>query len=136
LLSRTQQQAGIEMTQQLSEPTFTFDLEVQKEKENFEKILTESIDEVFTTLGKNVKQAIYSYLEKAGIRKEQISSKIEVFTDAIESIFGNAAILIELKIIERLQHKANGFEYKSKMQGLIFADYLAALQIHLNWASS
>jgi hypothetical protein len=118
------------MTQQLSELTFPFELEIQKEK--FENILTESIDEVFVALGENVKQAFYSYLEKAGIRKEQIPKNIEGFTYAIESIFGQAAILVELKIIERLQRKADGFTYKSKAQGLFFADYLATLRRYLN----
>ena len=44
-------------------------------------------------------------LKNHGIRKEQIPSKIEGFTDAIESIFGEAAKLVELKIIEKLQRK-------------------------------
>lgn len=105
------------MSQQLTSLTATFDLRGEKEplKVSFETAVTESIDEVFTTLGENVKQAVYSYLEnKYGIRKEQIPSMIEVFTNAIESIFGDAAKLVELKIIEKLQSKVKGFAYKSK----------------------
>ena len=96
------------MNQQLTSLTATFDLKSEKEqlKTSFETAVSESIDEVFTTLGENVKQAFYSYLEnKYGIGKEQIPSMIEGFTDAIESIFGDAAKLVELKIMEKLQSK-------------------------------
>ena len=122
------------MSQQLTSLTATFDLRGEKEplKVSFETAVTESIDEVFTTLEENVKQAVYSYLEnKYGIRKEQIPSMIEGFTDAIESIFGDAAKLVELKIIEKLQSKVKGFAYKSKRKETFFAEYLAALQRHL-----
>ena len=58
---------------------------------------------------------------------------IEGFTDAIESIFGDAAKLVELKIMEKLQSKVKGFAYKSKRKEVFFAEYLAALQRHLDW---
>jgi hypothetical protein len=124
------------MSRQLTNLTIPFDLMGEKEpfKINFETAVTEAIDEVFTTLGENVKQAIYSYLEnKHGIKKEQIPSMIEGFTDAIESIFGDAAKLVELKIMEKLQSKVKGFAYKSKRKEVFFAEYLAALQRHLDW---
>ena len=124
------------MGQQLTNLTIPFDLIGEKEplKINFETAVTESIDEVFTTLGENVKQAVYSYLKnKHGIKKEQIPSKIEGFTNAIEAVFGDAAKLVELKIIEKLQSKVKGFAYKSKRKEMVFAEYLAALQRHLDW---
>lgn len=124
------------MTPQLTNLTIPFDLMGEKEplKINFERAVTESIDEVFSTLGENVKQAVYSYLEnKYGIRKEQIPSMIEGFTDAIESIFGDATKLVELKIIEKLKGKVKGFAYKSKTKEIFFAEYLTALQKHLDW---
>ena len=100
---------------------------------SFEIAVTESIDEVFTTLGENVKQAMYSYLKnRYNMRKEQIPSMIEDFTNAIESIFGDAAKLVELKIIEKLQGKVKGFTYKSKSKEMFFAEYITALQRHLN----
>ena len=103
-------------------------------KINFETALTEAIDEVFTTLGENVKQAMYSYIENQhAIRKEQIPSMIEGFTCAIESIFGDSAKLVELKIIEKLQGKVKSFTYKSRCKEIFFAEYLAALQRYLDW---
>jgi len=124
------------MTQQLTILTSTFDLSDIKEqtKENFETALIESIDEVFTTFGESVKQGVYSYLEnKHGIRKQQIPRMIEGFTDALESIFGEAAKLVELKIIEKLQGKVKGFAYKTKRKEIFFAEYLAELQRHIEW---
>ena len=124
------------MTQQLTILTATFNLSDIKEqtKENFEKALTESIDEVFTTFGESVKQSVYSYLEnKHGIRKQQIPRMIEKFTDALESIFGEAAKLVELKIIEKLQGKVKGFAYKTMSKEIFFAEYLAELQRHIEW---
>ena len=100
---------------------------------SFETAVSESIDEVFATLGENVKQAIYSYLEnKYSMGKEQIPNMIDDFTDAIESIFGYAAKLVELKIIEKVQGKVKGFCYESKSKEIFFVEYLSALQKHLN----
>ncbi len=128
-------QAGIKMSQQLPKLTVTVDLAAEKEplKVSFEKVVTESIDEVFSALGEKVKQAVYSYIEnKGGISKEQIPSMIEGFTDAIESIFGDAAKLVELKIIQKLQSKVKGFAYKPKNKDISFVEYLTALQQHLD----
>ena len=124
------------MSQHLTHPTATIYLNRESEplKTNFEAAVTESIEEVLSTLGENVKQAIYSYLEnKYSIRKEQIPSKIEDFSDGIESIFGDAAKLVELKIMEKLQSKVKGFSYKSESKEIFFVEYLAALQRHLDW---
>jgi hypothetical protein len=108
------------MTQNPSLP-LTFDLAV-----------IESIDEVFTNLGENVKEAMYSYLEiRYSMQKEQIPSMIDEFTDAVESLFGEAAKLVELKIIERIQGRVKGFSYKSKTTEIFFSEYISALQMYL-----
>jgi hypothetical protein len=122
------------MSQQLTIPTAIISITEKKEKSeiSFDETVTESIDEVFASLGENVKQAMYSYLEnKYRMRKQQIPRMIEDFTNAIELIFGDASKLVELKIIEKLQSKVNGFSYKSKSTEMFFAEYLAALQKHL-----
>ncbi len=123
------------MAQQLTSIT-TFVLNGEKEplKINFETTLIDAIDEVFTSLGENVKKAIYSYLEnKHGIRKEQIPRMIESFTLAVETIFGEAAKLLELKIIEKIQNKVKSFTYKSKSKEVFFVEYIVAVQTHLDW---
>jgi hypothetical protein len=100
---------------------------------SFEMVVMESIDEVFSTLGENVKQAMYSYLENNyGMKKDQIPSMIDDFTTAVESLFGDAAKLVELKIIEKVQGRVKGFVYKSNSKEIFFVEYLSALQKQLN----
>jgi len=121
---------GIEMTQQLTELTTICELRAIEPKAiTFEEALAEAIDEVFQSLGEDVKQSMYRYLENNyGIRKLQIPTMIESFTGAVESIFGCAAKLVELKIIEKLQSKAQGFMYKPKNSEILFTEYLNDLQ--------
>jgi hypothetical protein len=118
------------MTQQLTELTTICELcEIEPKTITFEEALAEAIDEVFESLGEDVKQSMYRYLENNySIRKLQIPTMIENFTGAVESIFGCAAKLVELKIIERLQSKARGFIYKPKNTEFLFTDYLNDLQ--------
>jgi hypothetical protein len=134
-LIRTQQQAGIKLTQQILSLTATIDFMDRKEdlKINFETAVTEAIDEVLTTLGENVKRVVYIFLENNyGIKKEQIPRKIEGFSAALESIFGYAAKLVEIKIMEKLQGKIKGFKYKSNCNEIFFTEYLARLQSYLD----
>ncbi len=125
------------MTPQLNSPTIVFALIKAKEqtekKINFETAVEESIDEALTTLGEDVKKAVYRYLErKCNIKKEQIPIMVVDFTLAVESIFGDAAKLVELKIIEKLQDKFKGFIYKPKSKEIFFVEYLLALEEYLN----
>ena len=123
------------MTQQLISLTAIIDLMDKKEsvKVNFETAVTEAIDEVFTSLGENVKRVVYIFLENNYcIKKEQIPRKIEGFAAAIESIFGDAAKLVELKIMEKLQSKVKGFNYKSSSKEIFFSEYLAELKNYLD----
>ena len=130
-LSRTQQQEGTEMNQQLNQLIVNFDFAEKKTALNFEAALSESIDEVFTSFGEDVKQAVYGYLQcNVGVGKEQIPGYIEEFVGAVELFFGDAALLVELKIIESLRCKVKSFAYKPKSKDLFFVDYLAALQKH------
>jgi hypothetical protein len=118
------------MTQQLTELTTICELRAIEPKAiTFEEALAEAIDEVFQSLGEDVKQSMYRYLENNyGIRKLQIPTMIESFTGAVESIFGFTAKLVELKIIEKLQGKAQGFIYKPKNSEILFTEYLNELQ--------
>ena len=123
------------MSQNLTLQTATIHLNHDSEpiKTNFEAAVTESIEEVLSTLGENVKEAMYSFLENNyGMRKDQIPSMIDDFTAAVESLFGDAAKLVELKIIEKVQGKVKGFTYRSKNKEIFFAEYLSALKRHLN----
>ena len=122
------------MTQQLTELTAICEICANEPITiTFEGVLTEAIDEVFQSLGGEVKQSIYRYLENNyGITKVQIPMMIESFTGAIESIFGCAAKLVELKIIENLQGKVHNFTYKPKNKEILFTEYLTDMQKYVD----
>lgn len=122
------------MSQQLTVLTVQYENLGSSEpfKADFETAVMEAIDEVFLSFGKPVKAAIYRMLEKNyGIRKEDIPGKPEVFTNAIESTFGDIAKLIEMEIIRSLHAKIKGFSYKTKRRDF-FITYLGALRVYLN----
>lgn len=122
------------MAQQLTGLTALLEIgEKEPLKITFEAALTETIDEVFQGLGVDVKQSIYRYLENNyGIRKLQIPVMIEDFAGAIESIFGEAAKLVELKIMEKLQSKVTGFTHKPKNKEILFIAYLNDLKRYVD----
>ncbi len=83
-------------------------------RKKFESVLLESIDEAFSTLGENVKRVIYFHLtEKFMITKQEIPSKIEDFSDALEKIFGSGARKLEILVIAKLHDKIS-CDYKWK----------------------
>jgi hypothetical protein len=123
----------MKMSQQLTTLTIPYESLGKKEskKADFETALRESIDEVFSAFGKNVKQAIYSLLENNyNISKKDIPNKAEAFTNALEATFGEPAKLIEIKIIEKLQVKIKDFTYRTGKSDLLLTDYLTALRSH------
>jgi len=69
----------------------------------FEKLLLESIDEGLSSLGETCKQVIYFHLEKKfKLTKQDIPSRIDDFTEAMENIFGVGAKIIEIRIMKSL----------------------------------
>lgn len=99
---------------------------------DFDKLLLETVDETLSSMGNSVKQAIYFHLEKRfGIRRQDIPNKIEEFADAIESIFGMGAKLLEIRMMERLYEKiGRDFKYTPKEGDILFASYLEIAKAH------
>ena len=123
------------MSQQISIPTIPFAIIERNEpvKVDFETILTAAFNESLLAFGESIPQIVYSQLEnKFYIRKEEVPHKIEAFVSAIESIFGESALLVETKIMENLHGKIRGFAYKTPKKELFFADYLATLKKYLD----
>jgi hypothetical protein len=99
---------------------------------SFEETLTQSIDEVFSALGEEKKHGIYRMLKtRFDLAKSEIPRNIEPFADALKFIFGNAALLIEAKIIRTLHEKNKSLKFKPTKNELSLADYVAALKIYL-----
>jgi hypothetical protein len=94
-----------------------------------EAIIIEAVDEIFSSFGQSCKRAIYFQLENTfKIKKQEIPLKIEDFANAIEHIFGIGAKFIEMKIIEVLHEKTQGFMYFPRKEELIFTEYVASLR--------
>ena len=96
----------------------------------FEKALLESIDEAFSLLGESPKEAVYYHLEKTfNIKRQDIPQRIDEFADAIERIFGNGAVILEIQIMKILFKKLGyDFKYYPKQVNLKFTDYVTALK--------
>lgn len=101
----------------------------QEHSINFKSIVTQAVDETLSTLGKDVKPAFYFILEKKfGLNKEDIFIDVESLTSAIESIFGESSLLLEIRIMRNIHEKVKTFEYKTNKVELSFCDYLSALR--------
>ena len=80
----------------------------RKLENTFNAILLESIDKAFLKLGKNAKESIYLHLEtEFAITRQDIPSRVNDFSDALEQIFGLAAQPLEVLIMRFLNEKVN-----------------------------
>jgi hypothetical protein len=93
----------------------------------FEQLMNETVDNVFSSLGTICRQAIYDYLEKKyELKKNDIADHIMEFSEALEQIFGGAAALLEIQIMEKLCRKVPQFKHWPE-GALTFPDYVNAL---------
>jgi hypothetical protein len=80
-----------------------------KTEKVFGALLLESIDQAFSTLGQNVKLSIFFYLEtKFALPKQDIPDRIEDFSNALEKIFGQASVPLEILVMKCLNEKIKG----------------------------
>lgn len=106
--------------------------------EDFQRIILETVDETFSSLGKRAKQSIYFHLKNSfGTTRENIPVEIEKFASALEKTFGSGAQLLEIQIMKRL-HKKIGtrIKYYPKQKNLTFVDYLETTRILLSVCTS
>jgi hypothetical protein len=83
-------------------------LSKRKHERKFGKILLDSIDEAFLTLGESARSMIYLQLEsKFAIPKGDIPDRTEDFSDALEQVFGVAARQLEILIMKCLNEKVD-----------------------------
>lgn len=75
-------------------------------KKNFNKLLFEAIDEVFLSLGKRSRTALYCHLETAlNIKKREIPDRLEDFSRDLENIFVSGAQALEILLMKSLYAK-------------------------------
>jgi hypothetical protein len=101
-------------------------------RRDFEKVVTEAVDEGLSSLGDSSKQAIYFHLEKSfNIKRQEIPNRIEDFTNALEKIFGLGANFLEILIEERLNEKTGKNNRNQKKQSMTLAQYIKSIEKHL-----
>ena len=106
-------------------------IKAEKRTMDFEELLMEAIDEGLSLLGESSKQVVYFYLGKTfKMNRLDIPYRIEEFIDAIESIFGNGAKILEIQIMKCLFKKAGyPFRHYSKEKSLEFTEYIEAIKL-------
>lgn len=102
-------------------------------RNDYETLVLEAIDQTFCGLGEEVRDSIYAALKRNyALSKEEIVDKPATFTAAIENLFGSGAHLLEIKMMQILSPKVNGFTYSPTDCSLNFVEYLTALRKYLN----
>lgn len=96
---------------------------------SFEKIFMEAIDEAFYSIGIDCAQTIYYCLEKKFLlNKQNIPDQIEEFSVAMNKIFGIAAKILEIRIMNNLyQRTEKSFKYTNK-KTLDFVNYVQSIK--------
>jgi hypothetical protein len=114
----------------LAQSTYTANSLNGKHAENpSDTKILEVIDESLASFGESVKQVVYFQLETSHhVEKRDIPSRIEEFALAVEEIFGVGAKLIEMKIMETLYARTEGFLYIPKDEDLLFKDYVLSIR--------
>jgi hypothetical protein len=106
----------------------------KQKKQSFNQILLSAIDESLFALGEDIKLLVYLHLDETyHMKREQIPSKIEEFSDALEKIFGVGARYLEILFMQQLYLK---LKEKTKLvdspelsvSELKFADYIKVMR--------
>jgi hypothetical protein len=77
-----------------------------EEASDVQNVIIECIDEGLKELGQSVRKVVYFHLQmNFGIKKKDIPFKPKAFSQALHSIFGQGANVIERLIVKRIQGK-------------------------------
>ena len=106
--------------------------------DDFQRIVLETVDETFSSLGKRTKQLIYFHLQnRFGMTRESIPAEIGKFAGALDEIFGPGARLLEIQIMEHVHEKVGTrIKYYPKQENLTFVEYLETTRILLSVRAS
>lgn len=93
---------------------------------SFREFLIESIDEGFSSIGRECKQVIYFHLEQNFmLNKQNIPDRIEEFSEALEKIFGFGSNLLKSIIMKNLFKKLKyPVYYLENKDSLDFVQYV------------
>ncbi len=78
----------------------------EDKSKKFDFMLLEAIDEALTTLGESVKKSVYFHLETTyKIKRHQIPTEIDEFSNSLDKMFGLGARYIEILIMKKFYPK-------------------------------
>jgi nucleoside-diphosphate-sugar epimerase len=102
------------------------------QKGNFQKMMVEAVDRVFSSKGDSCKQFLYFHLRNSyNIGKQEIPYRIDDFAAALKAIFGQGAVLIEIEIMKeffsRVQTFTSRVTHLQKQEDLSFTTYVKQL---------
>jgi len=108
----------------------SFSMGNKKNKSNFARLVVDTVDTVFSSLGESCREAIYFRMKHVyGISRKDIPLRIDDFADALEDMFGPGSKLIEIEILKLLFSKVPTFKFSLKQEPLVFRDYLNRLRV-------
>ncbi len=90
---------------------------------------TEAVESAFSLLGPRSKQILLDYVYgRLGAGRGPIVVDVAAFAEAIEDVFGPAAHLIEMRIMQFLHEKVPSFRYIHVKGELSFLNYVEAFR--------
>lgn len=96
---------------------------------SFDALFLEAVDVAFSLLGEPNKQMLFRYLSvKSGLGREAIPYNLGAFEVALEQVFGQGALLLEVKIMQFLHSKVPETRFFPNGEGLYFVDYCESLR--------
>ena len=104
--------------------------EKASEKHTFDYLLLDAFDTVLSSLG--CKKEIYRQLEsKYNITCHELPVDIKHFTYAINELFNEAVLILELKMMQEIHNKTPAFKYFPTKEEIDFYEYLTELKNYL-----
>jgi nucleoside-diphosphate-sugar epimerase len=102
------------------------------QKGNFQKMMVEAVDRVFSSKGDSCRQFLYFHLRNSyNIGKQEIPYRIDDFAAALKAIFGQGAMLIEIEIMKEFFSRVQIFTPRAthlqKQEDLSFTTYVKQL---------
>ena len=94
-------------------------------RENFDRALLAAVDSGLITLGSLGKRTFYECLQmNYGLVREDIPQRFDFFVETLENIFGKAACLIEMQIMETMHQHCPDFEFQSNINAFSFRQFV------------
>lgn len=102
---------------------------MKKDKgQRFDKVLLETIDEVFCSLGKPIKNIVFACLKNLSIEKSEIPNRISDFANALDMMFGLSAQSLKEQILKKLHDKI-GIAYTAPQPDRLSQEYIDSIKL-------